>query len=88
MRGMMTSLLFWTPQGVARQTGAADRGTAMAYIPPQQRQPRPPGAGLHPTVKRLLIMALTLVAIPVVAYVLFLAAVLIISIVAGPIKWN
>ena len=60
--------------------------TLMAYIPPQQRQP--PGPGLHPLIKRLLILVLVLLAIPVVAYSLFLAAVLIISIVAGPIRWN
>ena len=56
----------------------------MAYIPPQQRQP--PGPGPHPRIKRLLIRVLVLIAIPVVAYGLFLVAVLLIATVAGPIK--
>ena len=58
----------------------------MAYIPPQQRQP--PGPGLNPLIKRLLILVLVLLAIPVVAYGLFLAAVLLIATFAGPIRWN
>jgi hypothetical protein len=57
----------------------------MAYVPPGSRGPQPP---LHPLARRLIRMVLLLVAIPVLAYGLFLAAVLIIAAVNGPIRWN
>jgi hypothetical protein len=43
---------------------------------------------VHPLVRRLLVLALSLIAIPVVAYGLFLVTVLIVSAVSGPIRWN
>lgn len=57
----------------------------MAYVPPGSR---PPARPMHPLLKRLLWLVAALVAIPVVAYGLFLAAVLIISLIYGPIRWN
>ena len=57
----------------------------MAYIPPQNRSPRQP---MHPLAKRLLWTAAALIAIPVVAYGLFLAAVLVYAAINGPIRWN
>jgi hypothetical protein len=49
--------------------------------------PSPPNAqrrGLHPLLKRLLI----LLAIPVLAYAAFLAFVLGYAVLVGPIRWN
>lgn len=48
----------------------------------------PPPQGTNPFVKRLVKIAIALVAIPLVAFVLFLAAVLVVSLVSGPIRWN
>jgi hypothetical protein len=52
--------------------------------PPRQR----PHLGLHPILKRLLRIALILVAIPAIAYGLFLAFVLGYAALHGPIRWN
>jgi hypothetical protein len=50
--------------------------------------PPPPRPTLHPLIKRLLFVALTLLAIPVLAYGLFLAFVLGYAALHGPIRWN
>jgi hypothetical protein len=56
----------------------------MTHQPPSQ----PPRPVLHALIKRLLILALTLLAIPVIAYALFLAFVLGYAALHGPIRWN
>ena len=50
--------------------------------------PSPPRQGLHPAVKRLLLIPLILIAIPALAYGLFLAFVLGYAALNGPIRWN
>jgi hypothetical protein len=54
----------------------------MTHEPPSPRQ------GLHPVVKRLLLIPLILIAIPALAYGLFLAFVLGYAALNGPIRWN
>lgn len=53
----------------------------MTHQPPSPPTPR---RGLHPLLKRLLI----LIAIPVLAYAAFLAFVLGYAALNGPIRWN
>ena len=43
---------------------------------------------MHPLVKRLLLLPLILIAIPALAYGLFLAFVLGYAALYGPIRWN
>jgi hypothetical protein len=64
----------WQPPGSQR------------YGAPQGAPPPPQGGS--PLAKRLLTIAVALIAIPLIAFVLFLAAMLVVSLVAGPIRWN
>ena len=61
----------------------------MTHQPPAPpNNPNPPRTGLHPVVRRLLLLPLILLAIPALAYGLFLAFVLGYSLLNGPIRWN
>jgi hypothetical protein len=66
----------------------------MSWQPPGSQRygapqgPPPPPQGANAPAKRLLKIAVALIAIPLLAYGLFLAAVLVVSLVGGPIRWN
>ena len=62
-----------------------DQDAIMTHQPPSPpNAPRQRPFGLHPLLKRLLI----LLAIPLLAYAAFLAFVLGYAALAGPIRWN
>jgi hypothetical protein len=65
----------------------------MTHPPPSspnnpRSNPRPLHKGMHPLVKLILFVPLILLAIPALAYGLFLACVLGYSALYGPIRWN
>lgn len=60
----------------------------MTHQPPSPPTNPAPRQGLHPLVKRLLLLPLILIAIPALAYGLFLAFVLGYAALNGPIRWN
>ena len=64
------------------------RDDSMTHQPPSPPNPQPPRPGMHPLLKRLLLIPLILIAIPALAYGLFLAFVLGYAALNGPIRWN
>jgi hypothetical protein len=61
----------------------------MTHPPPSSpNNPGPLHKGMHPLVKLILFVPLILLAIPALAYALFLAFVLGYSALYGPIRWN
>ena len=61
----------------------------MTHQPPSPPAgPQSPRKGMHPLIKFLLIATITVLAIPALAYGLFLAFVLGYAALHGPIRWN
>jgi hypothetical protein len=61
----------------------------MTHPPPSSpNNPTPSRKGMHPLAKFILFVPLILLAIPALAYGLFLAFVLGYSALYGPIRWN